>query len=222
MKQKLFLFTLLLMQSLWLVAQVGILNNSPAATLDVVGNVLVQQKMYLEAPGSFTSGPDAKLLMIDPNAGSVIKYDITNSSFGPLNYAQFIFRNVNEKGLNGTGRNSGYDTKIDATKYTLAVHGFYFLKTGTNATSVYLLSGSGGGTSIHGQQFYAYIDGTTWRLKGFVNNSQFYEAGAKTNIDLYMDVIIYRNEFITKVVGVQNVDMGASTTKTVPLPIEFQ
>ena len=225
MKQKIFHFTIVFLQCLGVLAQVGINTTTPDATLDVNGDVLVQNKLYLEDPGSFVSGPDSKLLMIN-NAGNIIKYDIKNSDFGPLNYVHYIFENTKNTGLTGD-----YDTRIDPAKYTLAVHGYYYLVTDTNPPNTNaLLKSSNGPNVVEGQQFYAYIGGKgtnknpySWRIRGFVNNSYFRLPGDDSiNIDLFMDVIIYRNDFITKVVELQEVNMEKLDSQLVPLPAVFQ
>lgn len=214
MKQIYFLFSILFIQSLGLLAQVGINNQSPNATLDVNGDVLVQDKLYLENPGKYIQDPDSKLLMINDDTGEVIKYDVENSVFGPLNYVQFVFNNVSNFGLDG-----GYNTKIDATNYTLAVHGFYFNIDGNTNISFRSVDSN---TYVEGHQFYAYVQGGVWWVKGLVNNSQFYTNNNLSAVDIYMDVIIYRNDFITKIWDTpQTIDMLESPTQTAPLPAGF-
>lgn len=220
--KKSLLFPILLFHSILMIGQVGINNENPVADLDVTGSVLVREKLYLEDPGSFTNLATTKLLLIKDNGG-IIKYDVEGSEFGPLNYAQFIFTNTNTRGLTG-----GFDTKISADKYTLVVQGFYFNDDGD--TNVSLRKTTGSPTSnreryMEGHQFYAYVEGTgvnrTWRIRAFVNNSSFYLSSA-SQIDLYMDVIIYRNNFITKIWGTpQTISLGSGTTGTAPLPAGF-
>ncbi len=216
MKYSLFVFSILVLNSISLVAQVGINNTNPTATLDVVGDVLLQGKLYLEEPGKYTSSPTSKLLMVDNVNGVVNKYDIATSSFGPLNYVRFVFNNTSDYGLD-----AGYDTKISATKYTVAVHGYSFTRNGdTNLT----LRSTTNNTYVEGHQFYAYVDGNTntWWLKAFVNNSRFYIGTNLTPVDLSLDLIVYRNNFITKIWDTpQTVNMGGNATATAPLPAGF-
>ena len=221
MRKVFYFFTVLLFNSACLLAQVGIGTEFPTATLDVNGRVLVQKKLYLENPGSYTGEENSSFLVINNN-DAIHKYNVASSSFGPINYVQFVVRNVSNQGLRG-----GFDTKIDAENYTLAVHGFYFLRTRDNNTNISFRKTSGTLEAnrtryVEGQQFYAYIQNGTWWLKAFVNNSQFYVGNTLANPDIYMDVIIYRNNFITKIFPeVQTVDMGRNPTKTVPLPAGF-
>lgn len=227
MKQNYFLSLIFLIQSLSTFAQVGINKEYPTATLDVSGTVLVQEKLYLENPGRYVGQGNSKLLMINEQ-GTIIQYNIANGSYGPLNYVQFVFRNTSDHGLD-----RGYNTRISATKYKLAVHGYSFNKVinGRLNTNFTLRKTSGyprdnQSRYIEGHQFYAYIGGPsynrTWFIKGFVNNSQFYVGNSPMSVDIYMDVLIYRNDFITKFgtsVGV--IDMKKKTTATAPLPPGF-
>src|SRR5690606_22717636 len=124
---------------------------------------------------------------------------------------------------------AGFNTQIDATKYTLAVHGFSYTDN-SGGTSVTNRKTSGNPSSnrtryIEGQQFYAFVQSGTWRLRGFVNNSPFRngdEGADLTQVNIRIDVIIYRNDFITKIwSGVQTVDMNNQATGTAALPTEF-
>ncbi|MDT0293161.1 hypothetical protein ACFQ3R_09175 [Mesonia ostreae] len=215
MNQKYVFFIFIFFQSIYLFAQVGINNTTPTATLDVTGEVLVQNKLYLENPGKYTEDPDSKLLMISDADGSKIKYDVSNSTFGPLNYVEFAFNDVSNFGLDG-----GYNTQIDVNKYTLAVQGYYFNLNGDTNIS---FKSTNTTNPVEGQQFYAYKQNGTWWLNASVNNSRFYVGeNLAQSVDIYMEVIVYRNNFITKVFDTpQQVDMGAAATKTVPLPAGF-
>lgn len=220
MKHNYFLSAIFLLHTFFLCAQVAINKENPGATLDVNGNVLVQGKLYLENPGKHTGNDEVHMLVIDDNA-VITKYDIENSDYGPLNYVQFVFDEVSTNGLS-----QGFNTLIDANDYTLAVHGFYFtdINGGTSVTNrkVSGLPTSNRGQYMEGHQFYAYVDNGTWWLRGFVNNSDFRIGANQTQIIIYMDVIIYRNDFITKIwPGIQSVDMGDNATGTAPLPAGF-
>lgn len=221
MKHIYLLLSIFFIQSFYVHAQVGINNENPDATLDVNGNVLVRKKLYLENPGTYSNTSNSKLLMIK-NDGAIIKYDVANSAFGPLNYVQYLFSNTSSYGLDG-----GYNTKISAAKYTLAVHGFSFSRASDDNTNITPRKTSGSPKKdrtqyIEGHQFYAYESGGTWWIKGFVNNSQFHYTDSTVNVNIFMDVIIYRNNFITKIWNTpQTINMGKQAMGTAPLPTGF-
>lgn len=230
MKHQFFLIIILFFQGMDSYAQVGINKQNPTATLDVSGNVLVREKLYLEDPGQYNGEGDSKFLMIN-NQGEIIRFNLANGSYGPLNYVQMVFKKTSSFGLD-----QGYNTKISASKYKLAVHGFYFNNIDQEGVinANYTLRKTSGypywnrSRYIEGHQFYAYIGGPTgnrtWYIKGFINDSQFYlgnNSGPQT-IDIYMDVLIYRNDFITKF-GATNtvIDLNQMDTATAPLPFGF-
>ena len=224
MKQKYFFFAIFFVQFICVYAQVGINNENPESTLDVDGNVLVRGKLFLENPGRYVGEDEVNLLVMN-DAKVVRRYDVEISDYGPINYAQFVFNNVAASGLSGTG---GFNTQIDASKYTLAVHGFSYTGTGaTPSTSITNRKTSGDPTTnrtryIEGQQFYAIVQNGTWRLRGFVNNSPFYLDNSQSQVHMKMDVIIYRNDFITKIwPGVQTINMNQQPTGAAPLPAGF-
>ena len=131
MKNHYFLLAFLFIQSLGVFSQVGINNPNPNATLDVIGDVLVKDKLYLENPGGDLNVTSSKLLVVKDNETKIVKYDIGTSSYGPLNYIKFLFRDVSEFGLR-----DGFNTKISAEKYTIAVHGYYLLINADQTTNV--------------------------------------------------------------------------------------
>lgn len=205
-----------LLQTGFLMAQVGINNPNPQATLDVNGSVLVYEHLYLENPGDSDQIRGSNLLIQKTN-GQIVQYDIDQSKYGPINYVQFVFKDTNTNGL------KDYDTKISATEYLVTVQGFYFLKAGTTDTSITIKS-TVDNTKVEGFQVYAYIDNrtNTWHIKGFVNNGKFQNnLLADTSIDLYMNLIIFRNGFIAKPLENVVVNMGQQETKTVNVPSGF-
>ncbi len=205
-----------LLNSVFIMAQVGINNPNPTATLDVTGSVLLGKKLYLENPGQYPEIRGSKLL-IKKTDEQVVEYDIDQSKYGPINHVQFVFRNTNTIGL------QNYDTKISANDYLVTLQGFYFLVTETNSTNITILSNIAE-DNIEGYQIYAYIDNSTqtWHIKGFVNDSTFRnDADVDTAIDLYINLIIFRNGFIAKPLEDVNVNMNNQETKTVPAPTGF-
>ena len=203
---------------------VGINTTNPQATLDVRGTVNVEENLFLENPGAFQFERGANLL-IQKTDISLVKYNIVNSKYGPINYVEYLFRNTSsDVGV------QDYNTMIDAEKYFVSVQGFRYFPTGGGI--VLLKSQSGNNKWMEGYQMYAYKKKAplstveTWWIKGIVNNTYFHKAQGSTNprsnVDLTMNVIIYRNEFITKGHDPIKLDMAGKKTATAPLPIRFQ
>ncbi|MEX2349375.1 MAG: hypothetical protein WD554_00695 [Flavobacteriaceae bacterium] len=200
--------------SFW--AQVGINTSTPSADLDVQGSVKIDEKLYLENPGNSTQIRGSKLLIQKVN-DELIEYDITQSKYGPINYAQFIFRETSTNGL------QDYDTKISTEDYIVTLQGYYF--TAENNNTNVLLKSTIDDDYIEGYQFYAYPNAATqtWFIRAFVNNSTFRSGtGYDENpVDIFLNIIIYRNGFIAKSLNTISVNMGKSETGTAPLPSGF-
>lgn len=210
------LSTLMLFLTAGALAQVGINNPNPDATLDVNGSVWVRKKLFLENPGDYTQIRGSKLL-IKKTDGQIVKYDIDISKYGPINYVEYVFRDTNTNGL------QDFDTKISAHDYLVTVQGYYFLVAQTNSTNVTIKSNLAE-DNIEGFQVYAYIDETTqtWHIKGFVNHSTFRDSSDQAvPINLYMNLIIFRNGFIAKPLDMITVDMDTQESGIAPLPAGF-
>ncbi len=203
--------------SVW--CQIGINKYNPQSTLDIAGYAKSDGSLFLENPGEVTGIRNSKFL-IDSPSDNIVRYDIDISKYGPLNYAQFIFRGLNKDGL------QDYDTKISIDKYIVAVQGYYYLEPGTDDTDIMPHSNLSL-DNVEGYQIYAYknLVTNTWFLRAFINNSEFHTriAGVfqATPIDLYLNLVIYRNDFITKEQNTISVSMGNSETGTAPLPPGF-
>ncbi|WP_416441883.1 hypothetical protein ACH3O9_15070 [Leeuwenhoekiella sp. A16] len=212
----LFLCFFALASSLTCFAQVGINTITPDqdVLLDVNGNVKLNDKLFLEAPGDYTNIRGSKLLIQKTNS-EIIQYNIDQSKYGPINYAQFIFSNTSPNGI------QDYNTQISTTDYLVTVQGFYFLENGTNNTNV-LASSAAGNNYVEGFQVYAYAGTNTWYIRAFINNATFSKSGGTDiNVDLYLNLIIFRNGLISKSQSDVSVDMGGNTTITVPTPAGF-
>lgn len=219
------LFTLFLLLPCIGFTQVGINTSTPSKTLDVQGTMRVDESVFLENP-SANDDIRNSLLLLRKNDGSVAQYDIDESKYGPINYSQYVFKKVGEEGL------QNFDTKISADEYTVTVQGFYFLTANdANPSSTNtLIQSKNDSDNIEGYQFYAYKNSTTntWFLKAIVNNSNFrgqdiagdYED---TVVDIYLNVVIYRNKLITKSPSTSTiiVNMGDNETAVAPLPLGF-
>ncbi|WP_031428184.1 hypothetical protein [Flavimarina sp. Hel_I_48] len=200
-------------------AQIGINTTEPRAMLHVEGNGLLEGNLYLEEPGDFNEIRGSKLL-VNSTTNTVLQYDIEQSKYGPINYAQFAFENTNTNGL------LDYDTKISTTDYLVTVQGYYFA--GPNNNTNIMSHSNSNVDEIPGFQVYAYKNTTTetWFLRGFFNDGTFRSPNSSgvyvdVQVDIYMNLIIFRNGFISKPQNDVIVDMGNSETFTAPLPAGF-
>ena len=196
-------------------AQVGINTDTPQATLDVVGSGKTDGKLYLENPGNSDVIRGSKLI-IEKTDRSIVQYDIEVSKYGPINYAEFVFRNTPKAGI------TDYNTKISTTDYTVSVQGYYFRENGSNNTSTHIVSNKGN-TVVEGYQVYAYKNtGTnTWFIRCLVNDGYFEGADTRANLDIYMNLIIYRKRFIAKEVASYGINMNRIEIGTLGKPAGF-
>ncbi|WP_442845568.1 hypothetical protein [Leeuwenhoekiella sp. H156] len=213
---KIFLIPFVLLYSGFALSQVGINTTTPVRALHVEGNTMTDEKLYLENPGNSTQIRGSKLI-IEKTDKAIVQYDINISKYGPINYAQLIFRNTSRNGV------TEYDTKISTLDYAVTIQGYYFREYSTNSTSVITASNSGNGV-VEGFQVYAYKNPSTntWFIKGIVNNG-FFLVGTNTNtkIDLYLNLIIYRKGFISKEIPDVSLDLNGNPTGSVAKPPGF-
>lgn len=213
---KIIFWTLFFMAlNLKLSAQVGINTTTPAATLDVNGSSKTDERLFLENPGNSTVIRGSKLI-IEKTDRSIVQYDINISKYGPINYAEFVFRNSPRAGI------ADYDTKISTADYTVSVQGYYFRENGSNSTNVHVVSNKGNSV-VEGFQVYAYKNtGTnTWFIKCLVNDGIFEGRNTNANIDIYMNLIIYRKRFIAKEVNSYYINMNRIEVGTLGKPPGF-
>ena len=199
-------------------AQVGINTTEPKASLDVQGDARFDDHLFLEEPGAYNIIRGSKLL-INTTADEMLQYDIEQSKYGPINYVQFAFKNTNTIGL------EDYNTKISTADYLVTVQGYYF--TGPNGNTNIMPHSRDSDGDIEGFQMYAYPNAETgtWFLRGKFNNASFRAPTGSgygdVKVDIYMNLIIYRNKFISKPQTKITVDMGGNETQTAPLPAGF-
>ncbi len=217
--RKLFIICILYSFPLGLNAQVGINTNSPTSTLHVNGDVIMDNALYLENPSASSKIRNSNLLISLQNS-DIVEYDIDVSKYGPINYTEFVFRNLSADGL------QDYDTKISIDDYIVTVQGYYYLEAGTGDTDV-MTNSNNGNDNIEGHQIYAYKNTTTntWFIRAFINDAVFKTRVAgvflDTPVDMYLNLIIYRRGFISKELNSLSVDMGNLETGTAPLPPGF-
>ncbi len=217
--KKLLIIAILFLLSIAMYSQVGINTTSPNYTLEVNGSTKIDNGFYLEKPGVSTQIRGSKLL-ISLQDNNIVQYDIDQSKYGPINYAEFIFRDLSKDGL------QDYDTKISIDDYIVTVQGYYYLEAGTGDTDV-MTNSNNGNDNIEGYQIYAYKNTTTntWFLRAFVNDSEFRtrisSTFSATPVDMYLNLIIYRKGFISKEINSISVNMNGNETGTAPLPPGF-
>jgi len=175
--------------------------------------------LYLENPSASSKIRNSNLLISLQNS-DIVEYDIDVSKYGPINYTEFVFRNLSADGL------QDYDTKISIDDYIVTVQGYYYLEAGTGDTDV-MTNSNNGNDNIEGHQIYAYKNTTTntWFIRAFINDAVFKTRVAgvflDTPVDMYLNLIIYRRGFISKELNSLSVDMGNLETGTAPLPPGF-
>lgn len=212
------LFTFLIFISYQMYAQVGINTTTPGAMLDVEGNAILDGNLYLEEPGEFNVIRGSKLL-VNSTSNVILQYDIEQSKYGPINYAQFAFKNASTNGI------QDYNTKISTTDYLVTVQGYYFA--GPNNNTNIMSHSNNEPNEIPGFQMYAYKNTVTetWFLRGFFNDATFrapVSGGyADVPVDLYLNLIIFRNGFISTPQDDLTIDMNNSETIIAPLPPGF-
>lgn len=203
-------------------SQVGINNSSPSATLDVQGEVLVDSSVYLENPGNNTNIRGSKFLVVT-TANDLSRYDIDISKYGPINYVEFAFKNLSADGL------VDYDTKISTSDYLVSIQGYSCGIAGAGRTGSIMPHSSIDALNIEGYQIYAYPNSSTgtWFLRAFINSSTWQKYSSShsdyidTEIDMWLNVMIYRKGFIAKTHTDITVDMSDSPTGSVAVPTGF-
>ncbi len=103
------------------------------------------------------------------------------------------------------------------------MQGYYF--TAANNNTNVLLRSNNANENIEGYQIYAYPNEVTntWFLRAFVNNSTFRSGTnfVENLIDLFLNLIIYRNGFIAKSLSSITVSMGNVETGIASLSSGF-
>ncbi|HBO30063.1 MAG TPA: hypothetical protein DIV44_08930 [Leeuwenhoekiella sp.] len=197
-------------------AQVGINTNTPRDLLDVNGDTRIDGKLFLEDPGNSNQIRGSKLI-IERQDLSIVQYDIDISKYGPINYAELVFENTSNRGV------ENYNTKISIEDYVVTVQGYYFIEHDTGNTSV-ITESYAGNDVVEGFQVHAYknTDESTWFIRGFANNGFFRTGNTDITIDLHMNLIIYRKGFIAKdAPGTYYINMQQFTNATLLKPPGF-
>jgi hypothetical protein len=201
-------------------AQVGINSIEPSKDLEVDGNVLLDDGLYLEDPGDNTNIRGSKFI-VNTVGNELSRYDINISKYGPINYVEFEFSNLSSDGL------LDYDTKISTTDYLVSVQGYSCGIAGAGRTGSIMPHSLISDDNIEGYQIYAYPNTTTntWFLRAFVNNAEWQKSGptsyVNSEIDMWLNIMIYRKGFISREQSPITVDMNNLPTGVAPMPTGF-
>lgn len=175
--------------------KVGINTRNPTENLDVNG-IAHADKLYLRAPGDpqelpikFMASSNRSLDVYDPSAG--------NSSL--VNYLSLVFTNVSNVGV------AGYNTKIAASDFTVAVRSFSIENTPTNIDVYTRHDLNATKTSSPYYQaspdFVAYISGGTWWVRARYLDAKITKSGgvpaAADRFTIRLQLLVYK-ELITK------------------------
>jgi hypothetical protein len=187
-------------------AQVGIGKANPVQTLDINGNMKLSNTLYLENPGVHTGSSVNSYLIVKDNSNNVIKrYVPETSDYSAINSVTYAFTAVNYSGL------SNYDTGISASSYYLTIGG-YIIRGGGDNSNVYI---SGSNSNIPLYSARAFVQNGTWRLTFLPNHGRVFTVPADQtpkNIEMRLNVIVYRRDMLTIVNPTINLNMNADTS----------
>lgn len=195
---------------------IGTTTPNPNFALDVKGNVKLSKELTLENTGGFSTINNQKFLAIKKD-GTIAKYDISKSKYGPINYTEFIFNDLNYKGL------KDFNTKIPTGKYILSVQGYSFKESvGAPFYERVYFNRNSGPDVVNGLVARAYKKKGTWWLQFYVNDSNFYyHYTGKVNVNLRLSVVIYRENLLTDSGNTITIDMNNTYTATATKPIGY-
>lgn len=192
----------------WSHAQVGIGKSNPVETLDINGNLKVSSTLYLENPGVYMGSSVNSYLMVKDNANNVLKrYVPETSAFSVINNVSYAFTAVNFNGL------TNYDTGIPVSAYYLTIGG-YIIRGGGDSSNVYV---TGDNTNIPLYSARAFVQNGTWRIKFLPNHNRVFtvpDDQTQKNIEIRLNVIVYKKDMLTTVNPTIIHNMNATTTGT--------
>lgn len=212
MKIKITLITAFLFS--FLNAQVGINKSNPVQTLDINGNLKLSETLYFENPGVYTGSSVNSYLIVKDNSNNVIKrYVPETADYSAINSVGYTFTAVNFSGL------TNYDTGISTSDYHVTIGG-YIIRGGGDNSNVYI---AGNNANIPMYSARAFEQNGTWRLTFLPNHSRVFTVPATQNpknIEIRLNVIVYRKDMLTTVNPTINVNMNANTSGngTAPQP----
>lgn len=195
-------------------AQVGINKTNPIETLDINGNMKLSGTLYFENPGTFTGVSTNSYLIVKDNSNQMIKrYVPETADYSAINSVSYSFTAVNFSGLDN------YDTGIPSSSYYVTIGGF-IIRGGGDNSNVYI-AGSANNIPLYSAR--AFVENGTWRLRFLPNHGRSFTVPDQQdpkNVDIRLNVIIYRRDMLTTVNPTINFNMNANTsgTGTAPIP----
>lgn len=210
MKMKTTLFTIFSLLSLLIFGQVGIglpANQTPTETLEVNGVFQLHDgnELFLENAGPYMGTSGNSIMMVhNTDTNTLNKFDPSSMPFAAITFIPYHFDNVSAHGLHN------YDTKIDASKFYITIGGFFVLKEDGN-TSIEM-TGSDSHFPLYSAR--AFVQNGTWRLKFDLNNNRQFDH----LVDIYLNVSVYYNNFLTKTNTVKSVNMNGNTSGSTSKP----
>lgn len=189
-------------------AQVGIGKEFPVQTLDIDGNMKLTNTLYLENPGVNTGSSVNSFLIVKDNSSNIIKrYVPETSDYSAINSVTYSFTAVNYSGL------ANYDTGISSSAYYLTIGG-YIIRGGGDSSNAYI-TGSNNNIPLYSAR--AFVQNGTWRLTFLPNHGRVFTVPAEQtpkNIEMRLNVIVYRRDMLTIVNPTINLNMNANTSGT--------
>lgn len=147
-------------------------------------------------------------LMVKDNANNVLKrYVPETSAFSVINNVSYVFTAVNFNGL------TNYDTGIPVSAYYLTIGG-YIIRGGGDSSNVYV---TGDNTNIPLYSARAFVQNGTWRIKFLPNHNRVFtvpDDQTQKNIEIRLNVIVYKKDMLTTVNPTIIHNMNATTTGT--------
>jgi len=181
---------------------VGIGTDTPSQTLDVVGNVKVNENLYLENPGAFSGNSVDSYLMVRDNSDNTLKrYVPATAQYGAINSTVYYIKNVNANGL------TSFDTGISATEYYLVIGGF-IIRGVNDDSNISITQPTNTEQYIPQYSARSFIQNGTWHIKFVPNNGRIFNQ----NPELRLSVSVYKRNMLTTVNNVINVNMNAVTS----------
>lgn len=193
---------LVLSNTTYITAQVGIGTTSPQAALHVKGNTLVQEKMQVGTlPFVQSQESDFKLLTRITNSqpeGKVAILDVDRLEVAPVNVINYQFTDISKDNLRDV------DLQYDADKYIVGLANFRYVGDAIEKEAV------GNTFSVGAFVTRTFISNNTWHLE--IRN-RFLDLAEGKSLTYYVTLIIYDKSYYRNLPEIVT-DLGGSNTGT--------